>query len=275
MSVATGLVLALASTAAISTGFFVQHQAASGLPPLSLRRPLRSLRSLFQNLRWLGGFGLGIAGWGLYVAALTLAPLSLVQACSAGGIGVLALLSRTNVPRERAGVALSIAGLVLLGVSLAGGTDAGRSGSLAAPVLWLAVSAALAVAVAGPAARLLVAGAGLGAAAGILYAAGDVGTKSAVHGGVRLWLVPAILAAHGLAFVALQLGFQRGAPLATAGVSTLLMNSLPILAGLAVFGEALPGGLLGVLRVAAFALVVAGASALATQAAPAPAEAFG
>ncbi|MHB8642928.1 MAG: hypothetical protein ACYDA3_08595 [Gaiellaceae bacterium] len=275
MSIAAGLVLALASTAAISTGFFVQHQAASGLPQLSLRRPLRSLQSLFRNLRWLGGFVLGIAGWALYVGALALAPLSLVQACSAGGIGVLALLARTRVSRERVGVGLSIAGLVLLGVSLAGGADSGRAGSLTAPVVWLVVSAALAAVAVGPAARLLMPGAGLGGAAGILYAAGDVGTKSAVHGGVRLWLVPAILAAHGLAFVALQLGFQRGAPLATAGVSTLLMNSLPILAGLAVFGESLPGGPLGVLRVAAFALVVAGASALATQGTPAPAEAFG
>jgi len=275
MSVAAGLVLALASAAAISTGFFVQHQVASRLPQLSLRRPLRSLQSLFQNLRWLGGFFLGIAGWGLYVGALALAPLSLVQACSAGGIGVLALLSRTRVARERAGVALSIAGLVLLGVSLAGGADSGRTGSIAAPVLWLVVSAALAAVAAGPAARVLLPGAGLGAAAGILYAAGDVGTKSAVHGGIRLWLVPAILAAHGLAFVALQLGFQRGAPLATAGVSTLLMNSLPILAGLPVFGEALPGGPLGALRVAAFGLVVVGASVLGTQGAPIAAEAVG
>ena len=275
MSVAAGLVLALASSAAISTGFFVQHRVTSGLPQLSLRRPLRSLLSLFGNLLWFGGFALGIAGWALYVGALALAPLSLVQACSAGGIGVLALLSGTRVGRERAGVALSIAGLVLLGASLAGGADSGSTGSLGAPFAWLVVSAAFAVAAAGPGARLLGPGAGLGAAAGVLYAAGDVGTKSAVHGGVRLSLVPAILAAHGLAFVALQLAFQRGAPLATAGVSTLLMNSLPILAGLAVFGESLPGGPLGALRVVAFALVVAGAAALATQRTPAPAEAFG
>src|SRR5205814_3952167 len=108
-------------------------------------------------------------------------------------------------------------------------------------------------------------GAGLGAAAGILYAAGDVGTKAAVHGGSRLAFVPVLLACHGLAFVALQLGFQRGGPLATAGVATLLTNSLPIAAGLVIFGEPLPGGALGDLRLVAFALVVVGAAALATQ----------
>jgi hypothetical protein len=183
---------------------------------------------------------------------------------------VLALLARTRVPRERLGVGLSIAGLVLLGASLAGGANAGRPGSIPATASWLACSGLVAALAAFPAARSLAPGAGLGAAAGILYAAGDVGTKAAVHGGGRLAFVPAVLAAHGLAFVALQIGFQRGGPLATAGVATLLTNSLPIVAGLAVFGESLPGGALGALRIAAFALVVLGATALGTRATPPP-----
>src|SRR5207253_4900946 len=87
-------------------------------------------------------------------------------------------------------------------------------------------------------------GAGLGAAAGVLYGAGDVGTKAAVAGGGRLAFVPVLLACHGLAFVALQLGFQRGTALATAGVATLLTNALPIVAGAALFREGLPGGAL-------------------------------
>jgi hypothetical protein len=271
VTLAAGLLLALGSTGALNVGYFMQHQEASKLPPLTLRRPIHSLVSLFRNVRWTIGFFLGIGGWVLYVAALALAPLSLVQASSAGGIGVLALLARARAPRERLGVALSIAGLALLGVSLAGGTDAGRAGSIAVTALWLTVS----VAAAGGAAatRMLAPGAGLGAAAGILYAAGDVGTKAAVHGGARLAFVPALLACHGLAFVALNLAFQRGGPLATAGVATLLTNSLPIVAGLAVFGEALPGGALGALRVAAFALVVLGASALGTRGTPTPAPA--
>jgi hypothetical protein len=72
-----------------------------------------------------------------------------------------------------------------------------------------------------------------------------------------------VLACHGLAFVVLQLGFQRGGALATAGVSTLLTNALPIAAGMAVFREGVPTGVFGVLRVAAFCAVVAGAAALA------------
>src|ERR671935_2177614 len=91
LALAAGLGLALASAAALNWGYFVQHAEASALPPLALRRPIASLRLLFGNLRWLVGFFVGIGGWVLYVVALALAPLSLVQAVSAGGIGLLAL----------------------------------------------------------------------------------------------------------------------------------------------------------------------------------------
>jgi len=107
-------------------------------------------------------------------------------------------------------------------------------------------------------------------AAGVLYAAGDVATKAAVAGGAAAAFAAAVLACHGLAFTSLQLGFQRGSALATVGVSTLLTNALPILAGTLVFGETVPSGVLGTLRVAAFAAVVCGAVMLVR---PGPVEA--
>ncbi|MGE5272642.1 MAG: hypothetical protein ACM3QU_02565 [Verrucomicrobiota bacterium] len=263
--VAAGIVLALASAAALNWGFFVQHGAASALPPLSVRRPLTSLRLLFSDLRWLGGFVVGLAGWALYVAALALAPLSLVQAASAGGIGLLALLVErtaraTLTRRDRLGVGAAVAGLVLLGISLAGSTAGGRTASTVFVVGWIVGS----LAAAGVTALRIPGGAGFGIAAGLLYAAGDVATKAAVGGGAATAFAAAVLACHGLAFVALQLGFQRGGALATAGVSTLLTNALPILAGTILFHEGLPGGALGAVRVAAFAGVVAGAALLAS-----------
>jgi hypothetical protein len=91
--VTAGLALSLASAFALNWGWVEQHAAAARLPRLSLRRPLGSLRQLFRNLRWLAGFAAGLVGWGLYVGALALAPLSLVQATSAGGVGVLAALA--------------------------------------------------------------------------------------------------------------------------------------------------------------------------------------
>jgi hypothetical protein len=273
VAVVLGLVLALGSSAAINWGYLAQHGAASSLPPLTLRHPIASLLSLFSNLRWLAGFVAGIGGWVLYVAALALAPLSLVQAAAAGGIGLLALLvdrgpGRRLQGREWRAVWVSIAGLLLLAVSLAGGSTAGRVTSWVEVGSWILVSLLVAGLAAGPGSKLVASGAGLGIAAGVLYAAGDVGTKAVVQGHVFLLFVPAVLACHGLAFVALQLGFQRGAALATAGVATLLTNALPIGAGVVLFHETLPGGIFGVLRVVAFACVVVGAALLAHPDAP-------
>ena len=263
-----GLALALGSSAALNWSYLVQHGVAAGLPPLRLRHPVHSLRSLFSDLTWVIGFLTGIGGWVLYVTALWLAPLSLVQAASAGGIGLLALLverrSGERLPtRDWIAVAVAVTGLVLLAISLAGGVSAGRPPSWSQIGGWMVASLVIAACAAGPAARMLTAGAGLGIAAGALYAAGDVGTKAAVYGHLWLLLVPALLACHGLAFVALQLGFQRGGALATAGVASLLTSALPIAAGVVIFHESLPGGMLGIARALAFALVVVGATLLA------------
>lgn len=274
MTLAAGLALALVSTLAINWGWVAQHGAAGGLPPLSLRHPLHSLRLLFRNLRWLAGFSAGLGGWVLYVAALRLAPLSLVQAVSAGGIAVIAVLARVRGRRETAAVVLGVVGLALLGLSLAGGSaNAGHFGSWLPVALWLGGSAAAAALAARPAAHLLAAGAGLGLAAGVLYAAGDVATKFVVAGGTRFALAPAVLAAHGLAFVCVQLAFQRGSALATAGSASLLTNALPIAAGILLFGERVPGGALGAARVAAFACVVVSAFLLARKEDEEPGEA--
>jgi hypothetical protein len=265
MRLAAGLVLALLSTAALSGGFYVQHSVAGGLPALSVRRPLSSLAALFSNWLWLAGFVTGLAGWALYIVALALAPLSLVQAVSAGGVGLLALLVRLRgTPlsrRETAAVLAAVVGLLLVGLSLQAGTRSAAH-TAAGPLAWTAISVVLAGA-AVAAARKLRPGAGLAVAGGLLYSAGDVATKAAVAG-LRPVVLFALLvpACHGLAFCCVQLSFQRGAALATAGVTTLLTNVLPIAAGLAVFGEVMPGGSAGLLRWLGFAGVVIGATLL-------------
>jgi hypothetical protein len=268
MRLAAGLILALLSTAALSYGFYLQHGAACELPELSLRRPVRSLRSLFTHWRWLVGFLVGLGGWGLYIVALGFAPLSLVQATSAGGVGVLALLawlggSRLTRP-DRIAVGASVGGLLLLGLSLPAGTTHTAAPAWQLPLGWVLVSMLLAAVAALPGAAVLKPGAGLAMAAGLLYSAGDVATKAAVdRTSPVLVFVGLLLVCHGLAFVCLQLAFQRGTVLATAGVSTLLNNVLPIIAGLIVFAEHVPGGVAGVARGFGFAGAVMGATLLA------------
>lgn len=264
------LSLTLASACALNWGYLREHGAASRLPPLSVRRPLRSLRLLFASRAWLTGFCWETLGFGLYVVALVLAPLALVQAVAAGGIGVLALfVARVGGggldPRERLGVAISIAGLALLGISLAGGSEHGGDASWPLIALWLGASAGAAALAATSGATVLRGGAAFGVAAGILFAAGDVATKTAVSGGDHLAVAPAIVGFYGAGTIVLQIGFQRGRALTTAGIATLGTNAIPIAAAMTLFAEPLPDGVLGIVRVLSFAAVVGGAAALAPR----------
>ena len=94
MSAQTGsaLLLALAATALTNIAYLREHDAAAALPTLSLRRPLHSAHVLLTDRSWLLGFALESAGFALYVVALALAPLTLVQSVAAGGIGILAFV---------------------------------------------------------------------------------------------------------------------------------------------------------------------------------------
>ena len=267
-STAVALVLALASTVLINLAYLREHDAAAALPMLSLRRPLQSARLLLSDRSWLVGFGMETAGFGLYVAALALASLALVQSISAGGIGVLAYVSarvtgRELGGRERNGVLLSIVGLVALAVSLAGGSGEGGKGSTGAIVLWLAATAGAAVLVVSLGRVPLGAAVAEGIAGGLFFSIGDVSTKVATQGGVRLLFVIPLILGYTLGTWLLQLGYQRGGALTVAGIATLLTNALPIAAGTVVLNEPVPSGVYGGLRIFAFAAVTVGAILLA------------
>jgi hypothetical protein len=267
VEIAVALAVTLISACALNIGYLIEHSVASRLPPLSPRHPLRSARLLLAQRRWLLGFGLEATGWLLYVLALTLAPLSLVQATAAGGVGILAVMVARyrKVPLtrlERLGVALSVSGLVLLGISLAGAHGEGSNGSYLAVGVWLAASVAGGLAATRLLPPLVGGGPAYGIATGIVFAAGDISTKAAVGGGGRLAFVAALIGCYALGTLLLQAGFQRGNPLTTAGIATLLTNALPIVAGETIFDEPRPAGWLGVVRVVSFGLVVAGAVAL-------------
>jgi hypothetical protein len=260
--------LALASTTLINIAYLREHDAAAALPALSLRRPLHSAGTLLRDRSWLLGFALESAGFALYVAALALAPLTLVQSVSAGGIGILAFVSarlgRRRLGRhELAGVIVSMLGLLALAVSLAGGTDKGTSGSLSAILVWLAATVG-AVAVALLLGRAFGAIAvAYGVAGGLFFSIGDISVKIATEGGARALFGIGVILGYTLGTAFLQLGYQRGGALTVAGLATLLTNALPIAAGMFVLNESVPSGPLGGLRIAAFAAVTLGAILLA------------
>jgi drug/metabolite transporter (DMT)-like permease len=270
------LVLAFASTCLISLSYLREHGAVAGLPPLSLRRPLDSLRLLLTTPAWLIGFAMESSGFALYVVALALAPLALVQCVEAGGVGILAVaaarLARRRLSgREAWGASFAVAGLALLAVSLSGGNDSSASGSLGEIGLWLGVTSGTAALVITSTRRFLSHGVGNGIAGGLLFAVGDICTKLATEGGSRTLFVIPLIVAYLLGTSLLQIGYQSGAALTVAGIATLLTNAVPIAAGTVLLHEPLPTGALGVIRVLAFAAVVTGAILLAKADAPRPA----
>jgi drug/metabolite transporter (DMT)-like permease len=271
---AVGLALALASTTLTNLAYLREHDAAAALPVLCMRRPLHSLRLLLGDRSWLVGFAMESVGFLLYAAALALASLTLVQSIAAGGIGVLAYASarisgRHLSRRELAGVLASVFGLAALAASLAGGSGEGAGGSTAAILLWLAATAATALAALALGRRLVGVAVANGIAGGLFFSIGDVSTKVATDGSARLGFVLTIVVGYTLGTALLQVGYQAGGALTVAGIATLLTNAVPIAAGAIVLDEPVPSGVLGGLRLLAFAAVCIGAFLLARPERPA------
>jgi hypothetical protein len=267
-----GLTLAFASAIVTNTAYSLEHDAAASLPPLSPRRPFRSARLLLRDRRWVIAFGVETAGWLMYVAALRLAPLALVQSVAASGVAVLAFATARGHPsrlarREQVAVILAITGLVLLALSLVDTTESDQHPPVIGIIIWLAACAVGAALLIGIPTRFGRA-ASLGLAAGLLFADGDISAKLIGYGGLWLIALITLIVAYAVGTSVLQSAYQRGDALTAAGTATMLTNAVPIAAGFVLFGETLPHGTRAVLQVAAFACLVVSAVALGHQQAP-------
>jgi hypothetical protein len=265
-----GLVLAMVSALAVNWAYTKEHAAAAAMPQLTFRHPLRSLGLLLRNRPWLLAFATETAGWIVYVVALRLAPLSLVQAVSASGIAVLAVLSVRGHPsqlarHEQLAVVAALVGLVLLALSLVGEEPVSHTPKGILTVIWLSASAGAAVALMVVRTRFARA-AELGVAAGLLFANGDVAAKLVSFGGIWLIALVALVACYATGTGVLQGAFQHGSALTAAGLATLVTNAVPIAAGFVLFDETLPGDIRGGLQVAAFAAIVTSAALLGRSA---------
>jgi hypothetical protein len=267
-----GLTLAFVSALLTNTAYSLEHDAAAALPPLSPRRPFRSAEFLLRNRRWVTAFATESAGWLMYVAALRLAPLALVQAVTASGVAVLAFATARGHPsrlarREQFAVVLALAGLLLLALSLVGAKASDRPPPVVGIIIWLAAcggGAALLIAIPTHFARA----ASLGLATGLLFADGDISAKLVGYGGLWLVALATLIVAYGIGTSVLQSAYQRGDVLTAAGTATMVTNAVPIAAGFVLFHEMLPHGARAALQIAAFASLVVSAVALGHQQAP-------
>jgi drug/metabolite transporter (DMT)-like permease len=131
-----GLILALASAVGTNVAFLFKHRGAVLAPPIRVRHPVRSAVGLFSS-RWFAvGWMVAIVAWVLHVGALSLAPLSIVQAVLSGGLVFLAVFAERYFGfhlgrRQWVGVTITAAGLVVIGLT-GGGANTSERASLAA-----------------------------------------------------------------------------------------------------------------------------------------------
>jgi drug/metabolite transporter (DMT)-like permease len=274
-----GLSLALIGSVALNASYLIQHAGSVAAPTIAFRHPIRTLGALLRSRLWLAGGVLGITGWAISIAALTQAPLSLVQAFLIGGIAVLApvavrVLGHRLTPRELAGISLVLLALLVL---LVGRGAVGVHSQFHNTALGIYLSGSVC---AGACLLLLRQRRTqmLAAAGGILYGAADVSIKAltglASNRGITAalaspWVIAAIVASIG-AFFCFQRALQSGKPMPVIALMTAGNNIVSIIGGLLVFGDPLghrPAMVL--VHVTAFALIVIAAWLLA------PAQAAG
>src|SRR4051794_17651989 len=274
-SVALGLLLALCCAVIALLGFLFKQRGAVAAPAVRWRAPVRSTVALFANRWWTLGILVAMAAWVFHVAALALAPISLVQSVIAGGLVLLTPLADRVFGlevsrREWIGVLVAGAGLALLAATL-GDEAHGAHGDYATAtlvayvgVLTVAALACCAVRVT-DAARL---GPVLAVGAGLLWGGSDVTIKAASGGlagdGLLVLLTPEAVVITVLSLVGLVVSarsLQLGPPVAVIAITSAAANLVTIAAGPVVFGEPLPSAPPAlVLRLAGFTAVVLGAA---------------
>jgi drug/metabolite transporter (DMT)-like permease len=273
VSLNLGILLALACAMATQLGFLYKHRGANEAPKVDVRHPLRTVKSLFASPWFAIGMGVALGAWILHVAALALAPLSVVQAVLSTGVVMLAVLADRLFGfevgrRQWVGVAMTALGLVLLVITLPGSSGAHSSYSLAGMLAFeggmLAIGMLL---IAGP--RVGAPdhhhGIMLGGAAGVLFGVSDVAIKALTGLGGPLeillspWLGVTILASV-IAFYASARGLQDGEAVPVIASTSTAANVSCILGGIVVFGDPIPTDALGMaLQGFAFTLVIVAA----------------
>jgi hypothetical protein len=241
-----------------------------------MRSPLRSAAALFRSRWWAIGFLLATLGWGLHVAALSMAPLSLVQAVIAGGLALLAVPARrwfgiSVGMRDLLALGLCAAGLSFLALTAGHGRDSGAftdSTMLAFEGGTLALAGVLLFA---SSHRKLVSRGWvlLAVAAGTSIGVSDVAIKAlaeTVPGSplsvLSPWTAMAIIGGVG-GFLALARGLQLGEPVAVIVAFSASATLAAITGGVLVFGDPLGSDALDVVaRCLAFVAVIAAAALL-------------
>lgn len=275
MSSLLGIILALACALTTNIGFLYKHRGACAAPRVDMRRPWQSAKALFASPLFTIGWVIGAGAWVFHVAAMSVAPLSIVQAVLAGGMVLLAVMAEQMLGcrigrRQWTGLGLTALGLMLLGFTLPAAHGAQSKFSTPGLIAFEAVLIG--------AGTLLILGPSmgapqehhgymLGAASGMLFGVSDVAIKAisgivGSHGLAGLlspWMFVCV-AASVAAFYASAKAFQDGEAVPVIAVTGTAANVAGIVGGFIVFGDPLPTSPVSVvLQCLAFVLVVGAA----------------
>ena len=251
-----GILLALACALATNIGFLYKYRGARAAPAVNVWRPLRTARSLFASPLFALGMLIATGAWIFHVAAMSMAPLSLVQAVLAGGVVLLAVMAERLFGlrvgrRQWLGLGLTALGLMLLGLTLPAAHGAHSSFSLPGMISFEAgLIAAGTLLIMGPriGAPRQHHGFMLGAAAGILFGVSDIAIKAisgligaaGVAGFLSPWLLVCVIASVA-AFYASAKGLQDGEAVPVIAITGAAANVSGIIGGIIVFGDPLSG----------------------------------
>ena len=271
MTLDLGILLALACAFVANLGFFYKYKGANSVPKVQVMHPLRSARRLYSSKWFAIGMVIATVSWALHVAALALAPMSVVQVALAGGVVFIAVMAERMFGfevgrRQWVGLVLTALGLVLLGITLPAlhGSHSHFSNvamiSFEAGLFGLGGLLIMGPRMGGPVEHH---GVMLGAASGILFGVSDTSIKAltgitGAHGLLGLvlspWLLVAVLASI-VAFYASARGLQDGEAVPVIAVTGTAANIAGIAGGIVVFGDPMAGSPIGVV-IQAFALVL-------------------
>jgi drug/metabolite transporter (DMT)-like permease len=269
-----GILLALFCAFATNVGFLLKHRGACAAPDVSMKHPLASAAGLFRSKWFAIGMLVALGAWVFHVAALAMAPLSIVQAVIAGGLVFLTVLAERFFgysvgTRQWAGVGLTALGLVLLAVTL---PSHGAESSYSTAAMIAFESALLALGTFLVLSKKLDShehhGVMLGTAAGILFGVSDVAIKAITTslgtggtiGMLAPWLITCV-AASVIAFYASARGLQKGEAVPVITLTSAAANVTAISGGILVFGDPMPHDPLGiVIQSFAFVLVIVAAA---------------
>jgi drug/metabolite transporter (DMT)-like permease len=287
MTLDLGILLALACAFVANLGFFYKHRGANSVAKVDVRHPFRSARQLYSSKWFTIGMITATASWGLHVAALALAPMSVIQVALAAGVVFIAVMADKLFGfevgrRQWIGLSLMALGLGVLGVTAPAMHGAHSQFSVAAMIGFEAGLFGLGgLLIMGPRMGGPVEhhGVMLGAAAGILFGVSDTAIKAltgitGAHGFLGLllspWLLVAVLASI-VAFYASARGLQDGDAVPVIAVTGTAANIAGITGGILVFGDPMAGSPLGItLQAIAFVAVIVAAAMM-----PAPVRAAG